>query len=199
MVIPPSRSGRRSNGGIIYSTVLNRTPLPALTFTSSPPTEVSPLSCFRRLLAKFSDGSVVSGAPSSLLRVPPSFCKVNRAQTSSPSSSIHPFLLLSFFFFPLRSAIVDFARAKNLLCGDAIASLPPSLSPQRLQTTSRWLDELTTVVLETIQFSLDRAKPELAALSVRKLCFPHGRSIFALPRIAFRYAPRSRSRASPSR
>lgn len=196
MVIPPSRSGRRSNGGIIYSTVLNRTPLPALTFTSSPPTEVSPLSCFRRLLAKFSDGSVVSGAsPSSSVVLQSKSC----ADPLPLSASIHPFFLLSFFFFPLRSAIVDFARAKNLLCGDAIASLPPSLSPQRLQTTSRWLDELTTIVLETIQFSLDRAKPELAALSVRKLCFPHGRSIFALPRIAFRYAPRSRSRASPSR
>lgn len=95
-----------------------------------PPHGVSPLSCFRRLLAKFSDGSVVSGAPPSLLRVPPSFCKVNRARTPSPPPlRFHP------PFLP-PPAIVHFARAKNRLSR-------PFLYFQRSQTTSRspWFDE----------------------------------------------------------
>lgn len=136
MVIPPSRSGRRSNGGIIYSTVLNRTPLPALTFTSSPPTEVSPLSCFRRLLAKFSDGSVVSGAPPSSSVVLQSKSCADPLPSRRPLPSILSFSSRFSSFPSARPLLISLARKIS----SAVTRLRPCLPPSLLKDYRRRVD-----------------------------------------------------------
>lgn len=170
----PSKKQRRRSG-IIYSTVLNRTPLPALAFTQTSPWDLasflfSPLigQVFRR---ECRIGGASEFTPSSTVVLQSKSCA--DPLPSLPPLRFHPPLLPS-------SAIVHFARAKNRLSR-------PFLYFQRSQTTRvdhRGSMNVTTTALETIGFNFARpGETELAGLSVRKLCFPHGRSIFALPRI----------------
>lgn len=171
---PSESKKQRRRSGIIYSTVLNRTPLPALAFTQTSPWGLasflfSPLigQVFRR---ECRIGGASEFTPSSTVVLQSKSC-ADPSPPFLPSASIHPFFLPPPLFISLARKTVSRVPSSTF-------------KDHRRRVDHRGSMNVTTTALETIGFNFARpGETELAGLSVRKLCFPHGRSIFALPRI----------------
>lgn len=137
MVIPPSRSGRRSNGGIIYSTVLNRTPLPALTFTSYGGLAsflFSPLigQVFRR---ECRIGGAFEFTPSSSVVLQSKSC-ADPLPSRRPLPSILSFSSRFSSFPSARPLLISLARKIS----SAVTRLRPCLPPSLLKDYRRRVD-----------------------------------------------------------
>lgn len=128
---PSESKKQRRRSGIIYSTVLNRTPLPALAFTQTSPWGLASF-LFSPLIGQVFRRECRIGGASEF--TPSSTVVLQSKSCADPLPSLPPLRFHPPFLPP--PAIVHFARAKNRLSR-------PFLYFQRSQTTSRspWFDE----------------------------------------------------------